>query len=321
MTYECLLYEVKDGIATLTLNRPDRLNALGGTLRQDLFDAVTRAAADPDVRVMVVTGAGKGFCSGGDVKAMGEAKAGQRERPLIEKIAPGRDRTLLAMREAPQPIIAAVNGAAAGAGMNLALGCDIRIASTAARFTQAFVKRGLHPDWGGTYFLPRVVGMAKACEMIFTGDIIDAAEALRLGIVSRVVAPEELLPTAYDLARRIAAGPAGGDPSRQAVTLRERGPRSARRTPDRDHGPEHLLRDGGRDGRHPGLRREARAGLQGTRDPGPKGIVLTGPRLAVLLGCCIALAATRPIVGPALARGEARFARPGWFWFRGAGLS
>lgn len=207
MTYECLLYEVKDGIATLTLNRPERLNALGGTLRQDLHDAVTRAGADPEVRVMVVTGAGKGFCSGGDVKAMGEAKAGQRERPLLEKIAPGRDRTLLAMREAPQPIIAAVNGAAAGAGMNLALGCDLRIASTAARFTQAFVKRGLHPDWGGTYFLPRVVGMAKAAEMIFTGDVIDAAEALRLGIVSQVVAPEELLPAAYDLARRIAAGP------------------------------------------------------------------------------------------------------------------
>ncbi len=207
MTYECLLYEVKDGIATLTLNRPERLNALGGTLRQDLHDAVTRAGADPEVRVMVVTGAGKGFCSGGDVKAMGEAKAGQRERPLLEKIAPGRDRTLLAMREAPQPIIAAVNGAAAGAGMNLALGCDLRIASTAAKFTQAFVKRGLHPDWGGTYFLPRVVGMAKACEMIFTGEVIDAAEALRLGIVSQVVAPEELLPTAYEMARRIAAGP------------------------------------------------------------------------------------------------------------------
>jgi len=207
MTYECLLYEVKDGIATLTLNRPDRLNALGGSLRDDLHDAVSRSAADSDVRVMVITGAGKGFCSGGDVKAMGEAKAGQRERPLIEKIAPGRDRTLLAMREAPQPIIAAVNGAAAGAGMNLALGCDIRIASTAARFTQAFVKRGLHPDWGGTYFLPRLVGTAKACEMIFTGDVIDAAEAERLGIVSRVVAPEELLPTAYELARRIAAGP------------------------------------------------------------------------------------------------------------------
>ncbi len=199
MTYECLIYEVKDRIATLTLNRPDRLNALGGTLRQDLHDAVTRTSADPEVRVMVITGAGKGFCSGGDVKAMSEAKAGTRERPLIEKIAPGRDQTLLAMREAPQPIIAAVNGAAAGAGMNLALGCDIRIASTEAKFTQAFVKRGLHPDWGGTYFLPRVVGMAKACEMIFTGDLLDAAEALRLGLVSQVVPPEDLLPAAYDL--------------------------------------------------------------------------------------------------------------------------
>jgi len=134
MTYECLIYEVKDRVATLTLNRPERLNALGGTLREDLFDAVTRASADPEVRVMVITGAGKGFCAGGDVKAMSEAKAGARVRPLIEKIAPGRDRTLLAMREAPQPIIAAVNGAAAGAGMNLALGCALRIASTEARF-------------------------------------------------------------------------------------------------------------------------------------------------------------------------------------------
>ena len=207
MTYECLIYEVKDSIATLTLNRPDRLNALGGSLRDDLHDAITRSAADPEVRVMIITGAGKGFCSGGDVKAMNEAKEGRRERPFMEKIAPGRDRTLLAMREAPQPIIAAVNGAAAGAGMNLALGCDIRLASTAAKFSQAFVKRGLHPDWGGTYFLPRVVGMAKAAELIFTGAVIDAAEALRLGIVSQVLPPEELLPAARALAGAIAAGP------------------------------------------------------------------------------------------------------------------
>jgi len=207
MTYECLIHEVKDGIATLTLNRPDRLNALGGSLRDDLHDAITRSAADPDVRVLIITGAGKGFCAGGDVKAMNEAKEGRRERPFMEKIAPGRDRTLLAMRDAPQPIIAAVNGAAAGAGMNLALGCDIRLASTAAKFSQAFVKRGLHPDWGGTYFLPRVVGMAKACELIFTGAVIDAAEALRLGIVSQVLPPEELLPAAQALARAIADGP------------------------------------------------------------------------------------------------------------------
>jgi 2-(1,2-epoxy-1,2-dihydrophenyl)acetyl-CoA isomerase len=207
MTYKCLLYEVKDGVATLTLNRPDRLNALGDTLREDLLDAVTRTAADADVRVMMLTGAGKGFCAGGDVKAMDEGRQAGRERPVLDKIAPSRDRTLLAMRDAPQPIIAAINGAAAGAGMNLALACDLRIASTAAKFSQAFVKRGLHPDWGGTYFLPRVVGMAKACELIFTGDLIDAQEALRLGLVGRVVAPEELMPAADELARKIAAGP------------------------------------------------------------------------------------------------------------------
>ena len=207
MTYKCLLYEVKDGVATLTLNRPERLNALGDTLRDDLLDAITRSSADPEVRVMVVTGAGKGFCSGGDVKAMNEAKESGRERSLMDRIAPSRDRTLLAMRDAPQPIIAAVNGAAAGAGMNLALACDIRIASTAARFSQAFVKRGLHPDWGGTYFLPRLVGMAKACELTFTGDVVDAQEALSLGLVSQVVAPEELMPAVLALARKIAAGP------------------------------------------------------------------------------------------------------------------
>ncbi len=203
MTYKCLLYEIKDGVATLTLNRPERLNALGDTLRDDLHDAIVKTSENPDVRVMVITGAGKGFCSGGDVKAMSE----RRDRLLAEKIAPTRDLTVLAMRDAPQPIIAAVNGAAAGAGMNLALGCDIRIASTAAKFSQAFVKRGLHPDWGGTYFLPRVVGMAKAAELIFTGELIDAAEALRLGIVSRVVPPDELMSTAGELARKIAAGP------------------------------------------------------------------------------------------------------------------
>ena len=202
-----LLESIKDGVATLTLNRPDRLNAMSGPMLDALLEALPRLADDGEVGVVVLTGAGRGLCAGGDVKAMQEAKDGKRERPLIEKIAPGRDRTLLAMRDAPQPIIAAINGAAAGAGMNLALGCDIRIASTAARFSQAFVKRGLHPDWGGTYFLPRVVGMARAAEMIFTGEIIDAAEALRLGIVSRVVAPEELMPTVTALARRIAAGP------------------------------------------------------------------------------------------------------------------
>jgi len=207
MTYKCLLYETKDGVATLTLNRPERLNALGDTLREDLQHAVTRASEDPEVRVMIVTGAGKGFCSGGDVKAMSERKQSGTGRPLLEKVAPGRDLTVQALRDAPKPVIAAVNGAAAGAGMNLALCCDMRLASTVARFSQAFVRRGLHPDWGGTYFLPRVVGTAKACELIFTGEVIDAQEALRLGIVSAVYPPEELMPAAHTLARKIADGP------------------------------------------------------------------------------------------------------------------
>ena len=207
MSYECLIYEAKDNVATLTLNRPERMNALGGTLREDFSAALTQAIDDPEVRVIVITGAGKAFCAGGDVKAMQEAKEQKRERPLMERVAPGRDRSVLLMRESPKPLIAAVNGAAAGAGMNIALGCDIRLASTTARFSQAFVRRGLHPDWGGTYFLPRIVGMAKAAEMIFTGQIISAAEALRLGIVRSVHEPEQLLPTTYELAAKIAAGP------------------------------------------------------------------------------------------------------------------
>jgi enoyl-CoA hydratase/carnithine racemase len=207
MTYKCLLYDVKDGIATLALNRPDRLNALGDTLREDLHHAVGKVAADEDVRVVVITGVGKGFCAGGDVKAMHEGKQAGAARPVLEKIAPLRDQVLLALRDAPKPVIAAVNGPAAGAGMNLALACDIRLASTTARFGQTFVRRGLHPDWGGTYFLPRIVGLAKAAELIFTGEIIDAAEALRLGLVSAVYPPEDLMPAAYVLARKVADGP------------------------------------------------------------------------------------------------------------------
>ena len=207
MTYKCLLYDVQDRIATLTLNRPERLNALGDTLREELYDAVATSAADPNVRVLVITGAGRGFCSGGDVKAMSERDQTGQAPSAIERLSPMRDRIVLALRDCPKPVIAAVNGAAAGAGMNLALACDMRIASTAAKFSQAFVKRGLAPDWGGTWFLPRIAGTAKACELIFAGETIDAAEALRLGIVNAIAAPEDLMNEAYTLARKIAAGP------------------------------------------------------------------------------------------------------------------
>src|SRR5918911_2113582 len=140
MSYKCLLYDVQDRIAMLTLNRPDRLNALGDTLREDLHDAVRRCTADPNVSVLVITGAGRGFCSGGDVKSMSEREQSGEAASVNERFAPIRDRVLLAMRDCLKPIIAAVNGAAAGAGMNLALACDLRIAASTAKFTQAFVK-------------------------------------------------------------------------------------------------------------------------------------------------------------------------------------
>lgn len=207
MAYQFLLYEHQEGIVTLTLNRPDRLNALGDTLREELHEAIVHVSADPETRVIVLTGAGRGFCAGGDMKAAHDVNEGRMTRAMLDRVAPLRDKVVLAMRDAPQPIIAAVNGPAAGAGMNLALACDMRIASTAATFGQTFVKRGLHVDWGGTYLLPRLVGMAKACELIFTGEMISAEEAHRLGLLNQLVAPEELLPTTYALARKMADGP------------------------------------------------------------------------------------------------------------------
>jgi len=210
-----VLGEVRNGVAVVTLNRPDRGNSWTGRMEVEYRARLAEAEADGSVRVIVITGAGRQFCVGADVAALdGMTGGGGYDDGVREPLArPGRsDDPDLGGRHAflwaiPKPVIAAVNGAAAGAGMNLALGCDIRLASTAAKFTQAFVKRGLHPDWGGTYFLPRLVGMAKACELIFTGEIIDAQEALRLGIVNAVYQPEELLPATYELARKIAAGP------------------------------------------------------------------------------------------------------------------
>jgi enoyl-CoA hydratase/carnithine racemase len=206
-TFEDLIYERQGQVAVLTFNRPTRMNAMGNKLKEEIPRAMQRAEADPEVRAIVITGAGPAFCSGGDVKEMSELRAAGSGRSIKEKTQPSRDATLLSIYEARKPVIAAVNGAAAGAGMNLALAADIRIASTTARFSQAFVKRGLPPDTGGTYLLPRVVGLAKACELAFTGDTIDADEALRLGVVSRLVAPEELMNVSLELAKRIADGP------------------------------------------------------------------------------------------------------------------
>ncbi|MDO8704380.1 MAG: enoyl-CoA hydratase-related protein [Sulfuricaulis sp.] len=200
-----VLYEVKESIATVTLNRPERRNSLGGTLREDIADAMNAADADADVRVVILTGAGSAFCAGGDLKEMVERFGGAEGRSLQEKITPPRDKTLLSIYEANKPVIAAINGPALGAGMNLALAADIRIASTDAVFSQSFVKRGLLPDYGGTFLLPRAVGFSKAFELVFTGDTIDAQEALRLQMVSKVVEPRELMAAAWKMATSIAS--------------------------------------------------------------------------------------------------------------------
>lgn len=207
MRQETILYDVTDHIATITLNRPDRYNALTPTLRQELLDAIEHSNNEADVRAVVITGAGKGFCSGGDMKENANAKSIDDVNPLSNKLEPIRDKIILAMRGSNKPYIAAVNGAAAGGGMGIALACDIRIAATKAKFGQTFSRRGLHPDWGGTYFLPRLVGTAKACELIWSGRMIGAQEALDLGIISQLTEPDDLIPTALEMARGFAAGP------------------------------------------------------------------------------------------------------------------
>jgi enoyl-CoA hydratase/carnithine racemase len=207
MEFEHLLYNVDNLVAKITLNRPETLNALTPSMRKSFAAALELAENDDSVRVIVITGAGKGFCSGGDVKAMNEARKLGKASALEDQIDPIRDRIVTAIRDSTKPIIAAVNGAAAGAGMNIALACDIRIASDTAKFGETFAKRGLHPDWGGTYFLPRIVGMAKACELIWSGKMILAKEALKLGIVSQLETPSALMTTTLEMANSFAAGP------------------------------------------------------------------------------------------------------------------
>lgn len=199
MDLQHILLDIEDQIATITLNRPDTLNAMVPQMRHELLAAVEAANDDEHVRAVVITGAGRGFCSGLDMKASRSPDS------MAEKVSPVRDAVVLAIRDAGKPYIAAVNGAAAGGGMGIALACDIRIAATSAKFGQTFAKRGLHPDWGGTYFLPRLIGMAKAAELIWSGRVIDAAEALELGIVSSVV--DDVVAEAQSLAKTFAAGP------------------------------------------------------------------------------------------------------------------
>jgi len=203
-----LLESIADGVALLTLNRPERLNALSNPMLDGLLQALPRLADDPDVGVVVLTGAGRGFCAGGDVKAMAEGTEMAGET-LEERAQELRSRMEVSrwLHEMPKPTIAMVRGAAAGAGLSLALACDLRVAGEGARFGTAFARVGYSGDFGGSFFLSKLVGTAKARELYYTAELLDAAQALALGLVNRVVPDAALEKETMALAARIARGP------------------------------------------------------------------------------------------------------------------
>jgi 2-(1,2-epoxy-1,2-dihydrophenyl)acetyl-CoA isomerase len=204
MGYSTILVDRTDGIATITLNRPEARNALDLVMRRELLSVLDELDADAACRVVVLTGAGGHLSAGGDVKTMAARRHTAAEgRARVESL----NRFVVRLFEFPKPTIAMVDGFAVGAGCNIALGCDLVIASDRARFGEVFARLGLVPDGGGTWLLPRLVGLAKAKELVFSADIIDAAEALRIGLVNRVVPAAELRNTTRDFAARIAAGP------------------------------------------------------------------------------------------------------------------
>jgi 2-(1,2-epoxy-1,2-dihydrophenyl)acetyl-CoA isomerase len=203
-----LLFDLRDGIATLTLNRPERLNAMSGPMLDALLARLVQVADDGDVGCVVLTGSGRAFCAGGDVKAMAEGRE-FGGTTLEEKAQALRARMEVSrwLHEMPKPTIAMVRGAAAGAGLSLAMACDMRVAGDSARFATAFARVGYSGDFGGSWFLTQLVGTAKARELYFTADILDASQALALGLVNRVVADARLEEETRGLASRLAQGP------------------------------------------------------------------------------------------------------------------
>jgi 2-(1,2-epoxy-1,2-dihydrophenyl)acetyl-CoA isomerase len=203
-----LLETITDGVAVLTMNRPDRLNAMSRPMLDDMLTSLQRLAEDPAVGVVVLTGAGRGFCAGGDVKAMAEGR--ETDGDTLEDKAQSlraRMETSRWLHEMPKPTIAMVRGAAAGAGLSLALACDLRVVSDNARFATAFARVGYSGDFGGSYYLTQLVGTAKARELYYTAALVDARDALALGLVNRVVADADLEKETMALAARIAGGP------------------------------------------------------------------------------------------------------------------
>ena len=217
MPWEHIDLDVSDSIATVTLNRPDSLNAFAGTMREDLLAAIQEASNCS--RVMIVAGAGKAFCSGGDVRAMENA----REEDLKSFIQKGK-RVVACLRSLPIPTVASIHGVAAGAGFSLALACDLRIASRTARLGATFSRIGLHPDWGGTYFLTKLTGPATARDLVLSGRLLDSDEALRLGLINWVVPGEDLPRFTRDKALELRdAASVSVRWAREAIALAEHG--------------------------------------------------------------------------------------------------
>jgi len=205
VAYETINYEKVQGVATITLNRPQSLNAFVPQMNQEVLDALKDGERDKTVRCLMITGAGRAFCAGQDLKGRTPEQKGSLGASLREKYNP----MIRQIRQMEKIVVAAVNGVAAGAGCNLALACDLRVASEEAKFIQSFVRVGLAPDSGGSFILPRLVGVSKAMEMLLLGDTIDAQEALRIGLVARVFSAPEFAHAAREVAERIAAAPRG----------------------------------------------------------------------------------------------------------------
>ncbi|MFB7505493.1 enoyl-CoA hydratase/isomerase family protein [Streptomyces broussonetiae] len=198
-------HEVRDHVAYVTLSRPESLNALTPPLRDRLTELFTAASADPGIRALVLTGTGRGFCAGADLRGTGTVERLPGDVARVLRL--GAQRLIAAVLDCEKPVIAAVNGTAAGLGAHLALACDLVLAAESARFIEVFVRRGLVPDAGGAYLLPRLLGPQRAKELMFFGDALPAADAERLGLVNRVVPDDDLQKTAHAWATRLATGP------------------------------------------------------------------------------------------------------------------
>lgn len=209
MIYQTILFEITEGVARLTLNRPDRLNSFNVQMHQEVRDALGQAAASRDARVLVLTGAGRGFCAGQDLGDRAVAP-GAQGLDLGESIENYYKPLVMALRNLPMPVIAAVNGVAAGAGANIALACDLVVATRSASFVQAFSRLGLVPDSGGTWFLPRLVGNARAMGLALLGDKLQAEQAAQWGLIWRCIDDAEFKSAVDQLATQLAAAPTRG---------------------------------------------------------------------------------------------------------------